>query len=78
MAAEIREGNMTAGKMRTGNVKKVARALITTYPDKFTADYQKNKELVDELTTISSKQIRNRIAGYLARLKKMEQKSGLG
>jgi small subunit ribosomal protein S17e len=49
-------------------VKRIARELVEMYEDKFTTDFEKNKQLVDALTNISSKKLRNRVAGYTARL----------
>ena len=56
------------GKVRTEQVKRIARELLDKYPSKITADFENNKKLVDELTNISSTKLRNRVAGYAARL----------
>jgi len=48
-------------------VKKTAKILMERYPDAFGQDFEENKELVDELTNIESKGVRNRIAGYVTR-----------
>jgi small subunit ribosomal protein S17e len=48
-------------------VKKTATLLMERYPDAFSTDFEHNKELVDELTNIESKGVRNRIAGYVTR-----------
>lgn len=56
------------GKVRTEQVKRIARELVERYPDKFTANFENNKKLVESLTNISSKKQRNRIAGYVTRL----------
>jgi small subunit ribosomal protein S17e len=56
------------GKVRTEQVKRIARELLDRYPSKFSADFEKNKKLVDEYTNISSIKLRNRVAGYTARL----------
>jgi small subunit ribosomal protein S17e len=56
------------GKVRTEQVKRIARELVEMYEDKFTTDFENNKKLVDALTNISSKKLRNRVAGYTARL----------
>jgi small subunit ribosomal protein S17e len=48
-------------------VKKTAKMLLERYPDAFSTDFKHNKELVDELTNIESKSVRNRIAGYVTR-----------
>jgi len=46
-------------------VKKTAKILMERYPKAFATDFEHNKELVDELTNIESKSVRNRIAGYV-------------
>ena len=56
------------GKVRTEQVKRIARELLDEYPGKFTIDFENNKKLVDALTNISSKKLRNRVAGYTSRL----------
>ncbi|MCK5592761.1 30S ribosomal protein S17e [Candidatus Bathyarchaeota archaeon] len=56
------------GKVRTEKVKKVARELVRRHPNKFTADFKNNQELVKSLTIISTARLRNRIAGYITRL----------
>ena len=60
--------NENLGKVRPEYVKKIARELLKMYPDKFTVDFQNNKEAVASLTQISSSKLRNRIAGYLTSL----------
>jgi len=56
------------GKVRTEQVKRIARELLDRYPDKFSTDFENNKKFVTELTNISSTKLRNRVAGYTARL----------
>ena len=56
------------GKVRTEQVKRIARELLDRYPDKFTTDFENNKKFVEALTNISSTKLRNRVAGYTARL----------
>ena len=56
------------GKVRTEQVKRIARQLLERHPNKFTTDFEKNKKLVDALTNISSTKLRNRVAGYASRL----------
>ena len=57
--------------MRTEQVKRIARELLERYPGKFTTDFENNKKLVNALTNISSTKLRNRVAGYTARLASM-------
>ena len=56
------------GKVRTEQVKRIARELLNKYPQKFTADFERNKQYVNEYTNISSTKLRNRVAGYTVRL----------
>jgi small subunit ribosomal protein S17e len=56
------------GKVRTEQVKRIARELLDRYPSKFSTDFEKNKQFVTELTNITSTKLRNRVAGYTARL----------
>ena len=48
-------------------IKKLARGLIERYDEAFTTDFEHNKEVVQELTNVESKGVRNRIAGYVTR-----------
>ena len=61
------------GKVRTDLVKRKAHELIENYPERFTTEFQHNKENVKALTDISSKRLRNRVAGYVTRLKAISQ-----
>ncbi len=62
----------TVGKVRIAAVKKVARELIALYPDKFGTDYEANKKAVQPLMDARTKRLRNRIVGYVTRLKIVE------
>ena len=46
-------------------VKKTATMLMERYPDAFSTEFEHNKDVVDEVTNIESKSVRNRIAGYV-------------
>ncbi len=56
------------GKVRNETIKKFARSLIEKYPDKFAQDYEENKKILEELSEIHSKKLRNQIAGYVTSL----------
>lgn len=56
-------------------IKKTGRILMERYPDAFTTDFDENKELVTELTNVESKQVRNRIAGYITHHSGAEQET---
>lgn len=62
------------GKVRSIAVKSMARKLVAQYGSRFTADFEENKRLVRELTTIKAKHLRNRVAGYITRLMKMAKR----
>ena len=53
------------GRIKQTYLKRVAKNLLAVYPDAFTPDFENNKKKVQELTTVQSKSIRNKIAGYL-------------
>jgi small subunit ribosomal protein S17e len=56
------------GSIRPGYIKNAAKILLRDYPDDFTVDFETNKRLVEQFTDVSSKTVRNRIAGYLVTL----------
>ena len=62
---------MTLGKVRTERVKRVAKELIDRFPQRFSEDFDFNKKAVEALTDVSSRKLRNRIAGYITHLKKL-------
>ncbi|MCD6371317.1 MAG: 30S ribosomal protein S17e [Candidatus Aenigmarchaeota archaeon] len=57
------------GRIRTKFVKNIAKKLYEEHKEKFTVDFEKNKEIVKQLLEINSKKLRNVIAGYITRLK---------
>jgi len=63
------------GKVRTETVKRIARDLLERHPDKFTVDYEANKQVVDQIVDSRSKRLRNRISGYVTGLKKVEERN---
>ena len=65
------------GKVRTDLVKRIARELVERFPDKFTTDFETNKKLLESLTNISSKNLRNRVAGYITRLQNQKEQNKL-
>ena len=55
------------GNIRQTNIKRITFRLIENHGDVFTKDFETNKTLVTKYTTIESKVIRNRVAGYVTR-----------
>ncbi|MGB9936793.1 MAG: 30S ribosomal protein S17e [Methanobacterium sp.] len=60
------------GNIRTSFVKRIAKELIETNEGIFTTDFDENKKLVAEYSTVSTKHLRNKIAGYVTRLVRNE------
>ena len=61
------------GRIRQTYIKRAARRLLERYPDKFSTDYRQNQRALGELTSIESKPLKNKIAGYITTL--LRQKS---
>jgi small subunit ribosomal protein S17e len=62
------------GRIRTKMIKNLAKKLLKPYPDRFTTSFEHNKSVLKELNVIDSKKIRNKVAGYIVRLKKREER----
>ena len=58
------------GRIKTMLIKNIAKRLIKEHPQDFSPEFDKNKELVNKYTNVTSTKIRNSIAGYTARLVK--------
>ena len=56
------------GNIKPSFIKNVAIELVSRFPDAFSENFEKNKLMVEKLTTIKSKNTRNRVAGYIARI----------
>jgi small subunit ribosomal protein S17e len=61
------QGDYSLGNVRTDQVKRTARELVRRFPDKFSADFEENKHLVNQLVSGITTKIRNQIAGYITR-----------
>jgi len=62
------------GRVRTKTVKKAARVIVEKYYAKLTLDFQMNKKIAEEVATIPSKRLRNKIAGFTTHLMKRIQR----
>tara|TARA_Y100000310_G_scaffold331954_1_gene406561 strand:- start:559 stop:747 length:189 start_codon:yes stop_codon:yes gene_type:complete len=58
------------GRIKTTFIKQKTKELLEAHGDKVTTDFTANKKVTSQLTDVSSKKLRNTIAGYLTRLKK--------
>ncbi len=66
-------GVMFMGRIKPKFVKINARRLLEMYPDKFSDDFEHNKNVIKEMNLISSKKIINQLAGYITRLVKKKE-----
>lgn len=58
------------GRVKTRNIKRVGEKLLEEYPDEFSEDFAENKKKVNEFTTVQTKPLRNKIAGYIVATKR--------
>jgi len=57
------------GTIKPTYIKKLSRQLLQEI-HAFTDDFERNKKIVEEYTNIKSKEVRNRVAGYITHKKK--------
>lgn len=55
------------GKVKTEQIKRLAKELIKRFPKKFSNNFDENKRAVDTLTQGTTVKVRNQIAGYITR-----------
>ena len=60
------------GRIKTKWIKTVADRLLEKYPERFTIDFDTNKEAIKEMKLLDSKKMRNKIAGCI--VKKVKKK----
>merc|ERR1711981_736414 len=58
------------GRVRTRTTKRSAKIIVEKYYQRLTMDFQTNKKICDEVASIQSKRLRNKIAGFLTHLMK--------
>ncbi|MDP2947386.1 MAG: 30S ribosomal protein S17e [Nanoarchaeota archaeon] len=57
------------GRIKSKLIKRTGKQLVEKMPDSFGKTFEENKRALGN-TIIDSKRIRNRVAGYITRLKK--------
>jgi small subunit ribosomal protein S17e len=62
------------GRVRTKTIKRASRELIEKYYHKLTLDFHVNKKILEDVATVSTKRLRNKIAGFTTHLMKRIQK----
>ncbi len=48
-------------------IKALGMELLASYGNRFSNNFDENKQIVTEVTTVESKRVRNRVAGYITR-----------
>ncbi len=66
------------GRIKTSFVKTIGKDLFEKHSDKFSDDFDKNKEVINQLIYANSKKLRNIIAGYVTSLKKQQMQKAVG
>ncbi len=61
------------GKVRTEIVKRISLELVDRYERSLATEFEQNKQFLKEIGLDVSKKMRNRIAGYITRIMKIEQ-----
>ncbi|XP_044744299.1 40S ribosomal protein S17-like [Coccinella septempunctata] len=56
------------GRVRTKTVKKASKVIIEKYYTKLTLDFHTNKRICEEVASIPTKPLRNKIAGFVTHL----------
>ena len=60
------------GKVRPDFIKRVAKELISKEPKLYSTNFDENKQILNQITEIKTKRLRNRIAGYITSLVKLK------
>ncbi|VVB59326.1 30S ribosomal protein S17e [uncultured archaeon] len=60
------------GRIKQKFIKNRAFELVESHSE-FTNDFKKNKEVLAEFADVHSKKIKNKVAGYITRLKKQKK-----
>ncbi len=60
------------GKVRIEMVKRISNELVDRYEKSLTIDFEQNKQFLKEIGLDVSKKLRNKIAGYVTTLMKID------
>ncbi len=61
------------GRIKTQMIKRTTKEIMHKHKDKIKDTFEENKKVVEETSDVSSKKLRNVIAGYMARLKRHDK-----
>ncbi len=60
------------GRIRTTFVKATGVKIYQKHKDRFSGDFDKNKKVVEDVSIMNSKKLKNVISGYITKLFKKE------
>merc|ERR1712085_175435 len=66
--------SFTMGRVRIGLIKRSAKQIVEAYYPRLTLDFDTNKKICEEVASIPSKRLRNKIAGFVTHLMKRIQR----
>lgn len=61
------------GRIKTQLIKRITSQLVREHRKDFKESFEENKQLVNKFADISSKKMRNTIAGYVTRMVKTKE-----
>lgn len=56
------------GRVKTKKIRNITLDILSKYRELFTEDFEKNKEILNDILDTKSKKVRNVVAGYITRL----------
>jgi small subunit ribosomal protein S17e len=62
------------GRVRTKTVKKTSRQVIEKYYSRMTLDFHTNKKVLEEVSILPSKRLRNKVSGFSTHLMRRIQR----
>jgi ribosomal protein S17E len=65
--------------VKTDTIKDIGKEIFRNYNHAVSTEFSKNKDLVEDITNIEHKEVRNQVAGYLVSLRnrQIESEDGL-
>ena len=60
-------GGIKLGNIKTEQIKRIGKELMSRFPSKFTTNFDENKANVSALTQGATTRVRNQVAGYITR-----------
>lgn len=61
------------GRVRQTYIKRLAKDLVAADSERFSGDFDENKEELKKMEEFNSKKLRNRVAGYIVRVVKNKE-----